>query len=98
MSWWLLLLFIFIVWFLWASAATAAVAADNARRPLPDGHERGLRLVPVIPVFPLIFWGAAKLVDLIADPWGTTVIAWFHALLAVFFVVSITRDIIRLRS
>ena len=98
MSWWLLLLFIFIVWFLWAAAATAQVAADNARRPLPDGHERGLLVFPVIPVMPLMFWGGAKLIDLIADPWGTVLVAGFHALLAVFFVVSIARDIIRLRS
>jgi hypothetical protein len=57
-----------------------------------------MTLVPVIPVFPLIFWGAAKLIDLIADPWGTMTVTWFHALLAVVFIVSIARDIIRLRS
>jgi hypothetical protein len=98
MSWWLLLLFIFVVWCLWAAAATAQVAADNARHPLPDGCERGLLVVPVIPVLPLMLWGAAKLIDLIADPWGTMIVAWFHAVLAVVFVISIARDIIRLRS
>jgi hypothetical protein len=98
MSWWLLLLFIFIVWFVWAAAATAQVAALNARRPLPDGHERGLLVFPVIPLMPLIFWGGAKLIDQLADPWGTVLVAGFHALLAFFFVVSIVRDIIRLRS
>jgi hypothetical protein len=98
MSWWLLLLFVFLVWCLWAAAAISQVAALNARHPLPDGHERGMTLVPVIPVMPLIFWGGAKLIDLIADPWGTMLVASFHALLAVLFVVSIARDIIRLRS
>jgi hypothetical protein len=98
MSWWLLLLFLFIVWCLWASAATARVAAHNARRPLPDGYDRGVRLLPVVPIVPLMFWGIAKLIDLLADPWGTTFIAWFHAVLAVFFVLSIALDVVRLRS
>ena len=98
MSWWLLLVFIFLVWCLWAAAATAKVAAYNASNPVMIGDERGVLVVPVIPVFPLIFWGAAKLIDLIADPWGTIVVASFHAVLAIVLVVSIARDTMRLRA
>jgi hypothetical protein len=98
MSWWLLLLFIFLVWCLWAAAAMAQVAVYNARNSIRNGDERGLSLVPVIPVFPLLFWGAAKLIDLIADPWGTILVLSFHAIFAVVLVVSIARDTMRLRT
>jgi hypothetical protein len=98
MSWWLLLLFIFLVWCLWAAAATAQVAVYNARNSILSGDERALSLVPVIPVFPLLFWGAAKLIDLIADPWGTIIVAMFHASFAIVLIASIARDTIRLRS
>src|SRR5262249_31562387 len=98
MSWWLLLLFVFLVWCLWAAAATARVAAFNASHSILLGDERGLSVVPVIPVFPLIFWGGAKLIDLFAAPWGTAIIASFHGIFAVALVASIARDTVRLRS
>ena len=98
MPWWLLLLFVFFVWCLWAVAASVQVAAENARLPASSGQQRGISLVPVIPVFPLVLWGAAELIDLVSNPWGTIVIAALHALCAVILVVSIVRDSMRLRS
>jgi hypothetical protein len=98
MSWWLLLLMVFVVWLLWGVAAAAARAVSDARGGIPEGQRGGVSIAPVIPIFPLGFWGAALLADWIAGPWGTVVIGWFHALLGVVFTVSIGRDVWRLRS
>jgi hypothetical protein len=98
MPWWLLLVFIFFVWCLWAVAAAAQVAVENVRQPLPDGQRRGMSPAPVIPVFPLVLWGAAILIDLVVDPWGTIIVGSLHAVYAVILVVSIVRDWWRLRS
>jgi hypothetical protein len=98
MPWWVLLLFVLFVWCLWAVAAAAQTGVEYKRRPLPDGQRPGVSIAPAIPVFPLVFWCAAKLIDLIANPWGTTVIAVLHAAFAVVLVLSIVRDCVRLRS
>jgi hypothetical protein len=98
MPWWLLLAFIFVVWCLWAVAATAQVEVENARRPSPNGQRRGMSPAPVIPVFPLVLWGAAALIDLVVDPWGTIIFGSLHAVFAVILVVSIVHDLWRLRS
>ena len=98
MFWWLLLLCLLLVWCLWAVAATMEVAVRDARRPLPDGRRRGMSPMPIFPVFPLAFWGVAKLIDLIMDPWGTTVIGSLHAGYAVILVCCIVRDWRQLRS
>ena len=98
MPWWLLLLFIFLVWFLWAIAATLSVAVFDARNPLPDGKRRGMSPFPVIPLLPLGFFAAAKLLDQVGPPLGTLVIAALHALYALLLVVSIGRDLRKLRA
>jgi hypothetical protein len=98
MSWWLLLVEVFVVWFLWVFAAVAGKAVADARRGIPEVHRGGVSILPVLPVFPLAFWGAALAVDLVARPWGTLVIAGFHALLGLVFAGSFARDVWRLRS
>jgi hypothetical protein len=98
MPWWLLLLFVFLVWCLWAVAATMQVAVKDARHPLPDGKRRGMSAAPVIPIFPLALWGAATLLDVFIDPWGTVIIGSLHALYAVILVGSILRDWRQLQS
>jgi hypothetical protein len=98
MPWWLLLLFVFLVWCLWALAVSMQIAVWNARHPLPEVKRRGMSPAPVIPIFPLAFWGAAVLIDLVVDPWGTIVIGSLHAVYAVILTVSIVRDCIRLHS
>jgi hypothetical protein len=98
MPWWLLLLFVFSVWFLWAIAAAAQVAVEDTRRPLPDGQRRGVSPAPIIPLVPLVLWGAAMLIDLVVDPCGTMIVGSLHALFAVLLVGSIVRDWLRLRS
>ena len=98
MPWWLLLLFIFFVWCLWAVAAAAQLAVEDARRPLPNGARRNLSVVPVLPVYPLILWGVAVLLNTVWDQCGTILVGCLHALFAMVLVVSIARDWWRLRT
>jgi hypothetical protein len=98
MPWWLLLVEVFVAWLLWGIAAAAGRAVADARRGIPEGQRGGVSIAPVIPVFPLGFWGLALLVDSVAGSWGTLVVGWFHAVLSVVFAGSIARDWWRLRS
>ena|SRR5260221_14484247 len=96
MAWWILLILIFLVWCLYAVAAGMQVAVENAYRPLPSGP-RGISVTPYF-LCPFILWGAAKLIDLVLNPWGTTIFGWLHAAFAVVLLGSIFRDWRRLRA
>lgn len=98
MSWWLLLIELTIVWFLWVVAAAAQLAVKDAHCGGPRNQRRGVSAAPAIPIFPLVFWSTALIVDLAFAPWGTLVIGWLHAALGVVFLVSITRNVWSLRS
>jgi hypothetical protein len=98
MPWWALLLFVFFVWCLWAAAGILEVKVHDARDPLPDGTHRGFTFMPIIPVFPLLAWGIAKLIDLMIMPWGTLVIGLLHAILGVVAIPAIVIYWMRLRS
>lgn len=95
MGW--LLPFIVVVWLMWAVAATLQVRVRDVVEPLTDGNRRGMSVVPVIPLFPLLLWGIANLVDLGVAPWGTVLIGSLHVLFALALVISIARDWFRLR-
>jgi hypothetical protein len=90
-------LWLFVVWCLWAIAATLQVELTNIRDPLPKGQKRGMSVLPVIPLYPLVFWMIAFLVDSARSPWGTRGIAGIHFLFAVVLVGSIVRDGFRLK-
>lgn len=98
MPWWGLLIEVSVVWLLWGIAATASHAASEARRGTPEGKRGGVSLAPIIPAFPLAFWGLALLADVTVGPWGTVVVGWFHVVLGLMFVVCIVRDSWRLRA
>jgi len=93
----ILLGFIFLTWCLWGAAALMEVAVRNRRDPLPGGGQRGVSFVPVIPLYPLVAWGAALLADHFADPWGTRIVGVLHVLFAVLLVGSIAKDFWRLK-
>jgi hypothetical protein len=97
MAWWGLLIEVFAVWLLWAIAAATGHEVSAARRGILEGQRGGVSLAPILPVFPLAFWGAALLADLAVGPWGTVVVGGFHAALGVVFVGSVARDWWRLR-
>jgi hypothetical protein len=94
---WSLLLLVFVAWCLLCSEGAMRVALRNATDPLPDGSRRGYSCLPVVPIFPLILWGIAKLIDQRASPWGTDVIGAIHALFGLYFVVLLVRDGWRLK-
>ena len=68
------------------------VAVSEARRGIPEGERRGVSILPGFPVFPLMFWGAALLVDWLANPWGTIVIAGLHMIPGTAWAASIYRN------
>jgi hypothetical protein len=98
MPWWMLPLSICLAWLLWIFACVAQVGLEDARNPLPDGRRRSFSPAPVVPLFPLAFWGLAKLIDLFAAPWGSTVIVVLHATYAAVLGVALLRDVARLRA
>lgn len=90
---WLLPLLLFAVWSLWALAAIAELRAKELREGVAKELRGGVSVVPVLPLFPLGFWGAAALVDVWAGPWGTVVIGALHLLLALAMVFTLVRDL-----
>jgi hypothetical protein len=94
---WLLLTLIFFAWCLWAAAAIVQKRLDGARRGLSPDKRGGVSVMPVIPIFPLLAWGAALLVDRFADPWGKWSFATLHAIYAIVLAGSIIRDLNSLR-
>jgi hypothetical protein len=87
MSWWALLTLIMGTWLLWAVGLLIGnrLAIRAGRRP-PNA---GVSLAPIIPVFPLFFFGLAVLINWFASPWGTWLVGGFHAMLSVIFLVAI---------
>lgn len=97
MAWWLLPATIFAVWCLWVLAAATGHAVEKASLGIPREQRGGISVAPVIPIFPIAFWGAALLVDCFANPWGTPCVGGFHVLLGVVLAASLVRDWRRLR-
>ena len=91
MQWWLLLVLIGVAWSLWAVACSCHNFAEDSRNPLPNGERRGFSCFPFVPIFPLLFWGAALLIDWIAEPWGTWIIGLLHTVFAVLLLASIVK-------
>ncbi len=83
---------------MWALACVMGTAIVNACDGLREGDRHGPSIAPIIPFFPLAFWGIAKLIDLAIDPWGTRVIGGFHAALLVIFTASFLCGLRKLRS
>lgn len=94
---WVLLAAVFAVWCLWALATAARRTVADARR-MPEGQRGGVSIFPVIPMFPLMLWGCAWLLDRVVSPWGTWFIGSAHAVFAVAMGVSVVRDWRCLRS
>ena len=98
MPWPLLLAFLFLTWCMNLVAAAAAKCADEAARGVPKDKRGGVSILPVIPLFPLVFFCLAKLVDGRYGPWGTRVVGGLHAVLLVVFLGSIVWEWRKLRS
>ncbi len=90
----LLIAFVFFVWLLWGATAILEKAVKNSG--LPVEKRGGVSLFPIIPIFPLFFWGLAALIDRFYSPWGLQVVAGLHALYAIVLLVFIFRYSTRL--
>lgn len=70
MSTWFLLAYLLAVWALLFVACAAEAALSDVRRDVTEGQRHGVSLFPGIPLFPLVAWGIAVLVDRFVEPWG----------------------------
>ena len=86
-----LLIFVFVTWCLWVIACAAQQAVEDTRRGIPI---RGVSVLPVVPIAPLSLW----LLSFLFKPWGFRIIAAIHLLFLILLVISIIRDVARLRT
>ena len=93
----LLFLWVLFVWVLAMVAATLETRQRDLRDPLPHGHQRHMSWAPAIPLYPLAFWGLAKVIDTWAYPWGTRAIASIHLLLGIVFAGGVALEWFRLQ-
>ncbi len=94
----ILLVVVFAAWVAWVMAGVAGIALEDARLGVPEAERRGVSILPAIPLFPLVVWGVALLIDLAADPWGTRVVGGVHAAWLVVNAGLVLRDVLRLRA
>ena len=73
-------LFLFFVWIVWVPSALL----DKRAR----GDQGGMSILPVLPLFPLVAWGVAAILNRFGENWGTYSIGGFHALLLIWFVFT----------
>jgi hypothetical protein len=85
----LLPLFLFVVWFVWIPVC---LLEREAR-----GESGGFSVLPGFPLFPLLAWGLAALLDRLYDNLGLIIVGGLHVLLLANFIVSVTRSLITIR-
>jgi hypothetical protein len=87
MTWWQLAILLCITWCLSLVAHVIHLGAD-----IEEGKahkDATVSIMPEVPFFPLVFFAVAKLIDFIANPWGTRVIGWLHIALLAGVLVAI---------
>ena len=89
---WGLLSLLCVAWIVWAFACMTEVALSESRKGIPEGERRSVSILPVIPLFPLVFWGIALFIDQFFEPWGTNVMASIHIVLSLVWLTSGIRD------
>ena len=93
MGTWTLLLLVVVAWLLWAVGTLHGhYIAKREGRVKPDS---GVSLAPIIPIFPVLFFALAKLLDKFVAPWGSWTIGGLHALLVVVFLAAIVWQAVR---
>jgi hypothetical protein len=91
----MLLILVLLAWLLWAVGALHG--HHIAKREGRVRADSGVSVAPIIPLFPLGFFGLAKLIDQAASPWGTWLVGGLHVLLALAFTLAIAWQTIRHR-
>lgn len=90
---WVLPVLLFVVWCLWALAAIVGLRARELRRGTPKEQRGGVSILPVIPLFPMVFWGVAWVADRWFAPWGTLAVGVAHTVLAAAMLFALVRDL-----
>ena len=93
---WTLVAIVVVAWLLWAAVGLFSLEADKIQKKRPP--DAGFSILPVVPLFPLLFIGLAWLIDEYAWPWGTRIIGGLHVLLIVIYLVGIVYEMRRTRS
>lgn len=88
---------IFASWFALSLAPCGKLAIEDAQNKVPADKRRGVSIVPGLPAFPLILWGAAVAIDRFISSWGSWILLGIHGVLLLICLSVITRDILRLK-
>lgn len=86
----LLPIFIFVVWLFWIPVCVLERAAR--------GDFGGTSILPGIPIFPLLAWGLAALLDRVHDQLGLVIVGGVHVLMLLGLIVSAVRSLYVIRS
>lgn len=79
-------LLLFFTWCLLCAGSLVDKRYENIKSRIPKDKWGGVSIFPIIPIFPLFFWGAAYGVDYFFAPWGMRTVAGLHALLSLFCI------------
>ena len=88
---------VFVSWLAISLAPAGKLAIEDARVGVPEDKRRGVSILPGFPLFPLLFWGLACLIDLFCAPWGSWSIIALHSIALVAAIFTIVRDTLVLR-
>ena len=90
-----------LAWFVCAIAPVFTLEIDKLKnshiRP-PKEDKRGVSIAPIFPVFPLLAWGLAALLDWTGPKWGSAAIVWLHVALLAFLIVGIVPYLFKIRA
>lgn len=95
---WFLPSLVFFAWCMWVPAAVVERAVRDASLGIAQDKRGRVSVFPVLPLFPLLAWGAAVAVDRYLFPWGTVIVGAAHVVLAVTCSFSAFRNYRRLQS
>jgi hypothetical protein len=88
---------IFVSWFAIILVPVGEKAIEDARNNVPEDKRHRTSILPGFPLFPLIAWGVAVIIDHYYYPWGSWTFLGIHGALLVISLSIIVRDVLRLR-
>jgi hypothetical protein len=93
---WTLVAIVSAAWLLWVVVCLVALEADKRQhKRLPDAT---FSVMPVIPLFPLLFLEVAHLLNCAGHALGLWVVGSIHVILIVAFLIGMGFEVRRMRS
>jgi hypothetical protein len=83
---------IFVSWFAFVLVPAGRLAIEDERNNVPKDKRRGTSILPGFPIFPLIAWGVALVVNYFIPPWGLWAFLGIHGILLAVSLCIIARD------